>query len=115
MAKNNYITPEFLFCELPIKDGSFNDERIWVYHTQSLSLIEFINVDTFTDFQFNGIQDRFEYESIIGFNEIENFFAVFVQNNCEATGNNPNDILKKAWLFFESYLRWEDQNIIDGK
>lgn len=112
MAKNDYITPEFLFCELPVKNGSFNDERIWIYHTKSLSLIEFINVDNFDDFQFKGLQDRFEYESIID-DEIENFFGVFVQNNCEYTNHKPSDVLKNAWLFYQTYLRWEDQNILD--
>lgn len=61
MEKFNFAKPEFLLCEIPIKDGSQNDNRIWVYSTNSLSLIEFINVDEFIDFQFNGIQERFEY------------------------------------------------------
>lgn len=97
MEKFNYTTPDFLFCELPIKDNSQNDNRIWIYSTKSLSLIEFINVDEFIDFQFTGKQDRFEYENIDGF--IENYFAVFTQNNCEFTDKNPDEILKKHGIF----------------
>jgi hypothetical protein len=37
-------------CEIPIKDGSQHDDRIWI--TASLSLIEFIYVDDFDDFSF---------------------------------------------------------------
>lgn len=101
MSKFNYTQPEFFFCEIPIKDGTQNDDRIWVYHRLSLSLIEFINVDHFSDFQFKGIQDRFEYLD-------ENWFGVFVQNNCEVTDFNPNQVLKKAWRYLENYFMWED-------
>lgn len=99
--KFNYTQPEFFFCEIPIKDGSQNDDRIWIYHRLSLSLIEFVNVDNFVDFQFQGIQDRFEYLD-------ENWFGVFVQNNCEATDHKPYEVLKKAWRFLENYFIWED-------
>jgi hypothetical protein len=58
MGKLEFEKPEFLFCEIPIKDGSDDDDRLWIYHLDSLSLIEFINVDDFTDFQFTGKQDR---------------------------------------------------------
>lgn len=109
MEKFNFTTPEFLFCEIPVKNGTQNDSRIWVYSVKSSSLIEFINVDEFTDFQFKGKQERFEYENSDGF--IENYFAVFTQNNCEFTDNNPDEILKKAWKFLENYLIWEDENI----
>jgi pyocin large subunit-like protein len=104
MKKFEHIQPDFLFCELPIKDGTQNDERIWIYHRLSSSLIEFVNIDEFPDFQFKGKQDRFEYEE-------ENWFGVFVQNNCEYTDQNENEVLKKAWKFLENYLIWEDNNI----
>jgi hypothetical protein len=68
----------------------------------SLSLIEFINVDDFKDFQFVGKQDRFEYLD-------ENWFGVFVQNNCETTEQNPDQVLKKAWKFLEEYFDWEEE------
>lgn len=108
MEKINYLNPEFLLCEIPIKDNSFNDKRVWVYSLKSLSLIEFINVDLLQDFEFKGKQERFEYISTNG--TIENWFGVFTQNNCELTENNSNKILKKAWDFFEKYLKWKDSN-----
>jgi hypothetical protein len=104
-----FIVPEFLFCEIPIKNNSFNDNRIWVYHIKSLSLIEFIKVDDFKDFSFLGVKERFEYENSNG--ELENWFGVYVQNNCEATGNNQVYILENSWRFLKEYLIWEDKNI----
>lgn len=106
MQKFNFSQPDFLLCEIPVKDGTLNDNRLWVYHRLSLSLIEFVNVDDFKDFQFKGTQERFEYENINGL--IENWFGIFVQNNCEATDNNPNQILQNAWEFLKDYFNWED-------
>mgnify|MGYP003601808541 CR=1 FL=1 len=101
MKKFDFIKPEFLKCEIPIKDGSQHDDRLWIYHRPSLSLIEFINVDDFKDFQFSGKQDRFEYLD-------ENWFGVFVQNNCEQTEYNQDKVLKAAWKYLEEYFIWED-------
>lgn len=106
----NFKTPEFLMCELPIKDNSKNDDRIWIYHTQTLSLIEFICVSDFQDFNFNlkvGM-DRFEfqYDDII-----EDWFGVFVQNNCDQFSNDENKVLKSAWQFLKEYLEWECGNL----
>jgi hypothetical protein len=102
MNKFEFTKPEFLFCEIPIKDDSQHDDRIWIYHLDSLSLIEFINVDDFTDFQFTGKQDRFEYLD-------ENWFGVYVQNNCELKEQNADQVLKKAWKFLEEYFDWEEE------
>lgn len=102
MKKFEFTKPEFLFCEIPIKDGSDHDDRIWIYHLESMSLIEFINVDDFKDFQFIGKQDRFEYLD-------ENWFGVFIQNNCEGTEQNPDQVLKKAWKYLEEYFDWEEE------
>ena len=38
MKKFDFIKPEFLMCEIPIKDGSQHDDRLWIYHLKSLSL-----------------------------------------------------------------------------
>jgi hypothetical protein len=102
MNKLEFEKPEFLFCEIPIKDGSDEDDRLWIYHLDSLSLIEFINVDDFTEFQFIGKQDRFEYLD-------ENWFGVYVQNNCESTNQNADQVLKKAWKYLEEYFDWEEE------
>lgn len=101
MKKFDYSQPDFFMCCIAIEDGSQNDDRIWIYHRLSLSLIEFIYVDDFEDFQFSGKQDRFEYQD-------ENWFGVFVQNNCEAVGENDDDVLKAAWNYLENYFIWED-------
>jgi hypothetical protein len=102
MGKLEFVEPEFLLCEIPIKDGSDEDDRLWIYHLESLSLIEFINVDGFTDFQFTGKQDRFEYLD-------ENWFGVYVQNNCESTNQDADQVLKKAWKYLEEYFDWEEE------
>jgi hypothetical protein len=102
MKKFEFVQPEFLFCENPIKDGSANDGRIWIYHLKSLSLVEFVQVDAFNDFQFTGFQDRFEYFE-------ENWFGVFVQNNCEITGNDATKVLRDAWDYLERYFFWDDR------
>jgi hypothetical protein len=102
MEKFEFTKPEFLFCEIPIKDGSDEDDRLWIYHLDSLSLIEFINVDYLSDFQFTGKQDRFEYLD-------ENWFGVYVQNNCESTNQNADQVLKKAWKFLKEYFDWEEE------
>jgi hypothetical protein len=102
MGKLEFEKPDFLFCEIPIKDGSDDDDRLWIYHLESLSLIEFINVDDFTDFQFTGKQDRFEYLD-------ENWFGVYVQNNCKSTNQNADQVMKKAWKFLEEYFDWEEE------
>jgi hypothetical protein len=108
MKHFEFTKPEFLFCEIPIKDGSQNDDRIWIYHTESLSLIEFIYVDDFVDFKFNGKQDRFEYMG-------ENWFGVFVQDNCEVTEQDADQVLKKAWKYLEDYFKWDYETAIKIK
>ena len=50
---------------------------------------------------FTGKQERFEYFD-------ENWFGVYVQNNCEITENDPDEVLQKAWKFLEDYFDWED-------
>lgn len=102
MKKFEFTKPEFLLCEIPVKDGSQHDDRIWIYHLESLSLIEFIYVDDFKDFDFVGKQDRFEYGE-------ENWFGVYVQNNCGITDHNANQVLKKAWEYLEDYFNWEEE------
>ncbi|MBF03240.1 MAG: hypothetical protein CMP76_08085 [Flavobacterium sp.] len=48
--KIEFFQPEFFLCEIPIKNNTFHDHRLWVYHRLSLSLIEFVNVDEFKDY-----------------------------------------------------------------
>ena len=106
MKKFEFTQPNWLICEIGIKDGTQNDDRIWLYHRLSLSLIEFIRVDDFKDFQFTGKQDRFEYKN-------ENWFGVFVQNNCEVTDYNDEKVLKAAWTYLQQCFIWDDLDEIN--
>lgn len=93
----NFTKPEFLICK-NISNSEFESNRTWVYCVNALSLIEIICVDTFIDFQFKGVQARFDLEKD-GFTS--DYFAVFTQNNCEYTDNDPYEILQKAWEFYK--------------
>lgn len=108
MKKQDYTQPEFLFCEIPVKNGSFHDNRTWIYHRLSLSLIEFIYLNDVADFEFQGVQEVFLHND-------EEWIGVFVQNNTELVGADPMAILRAAWAQFEAYLGWEDNNISDDK
>lgn len=94
---------------IPIKDGSFNDGRIWIYHRLSLSLIEMVYMDNIAEAEFTGINQNFEYKRKDGV--VESWKAVFVQNNTEATELNTDLVLNRAWEYFLNYLMWEDSNI----
>lgn len=111
------INPEYLLCELPIKDESFNDQRQFIYCTKYLSLIEIFSEDDITvAFDKSQIQKQYLYED-------ESFLLVFTQNNVEMVNAHLNeievlkgnvslkremDILDEAWKFYEDYLKWED-------
>lgn len=106
MEKIQFTQPDFFFCTIAIEDNTENDQRIWIYHRKSLSLIEFVNVDAFKDFQFTGIQERFEYENMD--KNIENWFGVYVQNNCETTEYNSQKVLTACWEYLRNYFDWQD-------
>lgn len=111
MPKLNFTQPDFFLCEIPIKNGSFNDDRMWVYHRKSLSLIEFIEASSIADFSFDKalIQEVFSYENSDG--DIEQYIGVFVQNNCEATEYNGLKVLRAAFTFLTDYFDWEDSRL----
>lgn len=103
---NIFDQPEFLMAGIPVKDGSFNDDRIWIYHRLSLSLIELIYLDNIGESIFDGVQKDFAYTRADGLTE--NWKAVFAQNNTEATELNTDLVLNRAWEYFLNYLMWED-------
>lgn len=106
MNENKYFefnTPEYLFCELPIKDGTLNDSRVWVYCPRALTLIEMIALDDLGVHNLQINQER-KYRS-------ETWGIAVVQNNCEATGADVGEIIDGAWDFFCKYIEWEDQNV----
>lgn len=112
--------PEYLFCELPIKDRSFNAQRQFIYCTKYLSLIEiFAENDMTVAFDRSQVQKQFLYGD-------EGFLLVFTQNNVEMVNAHTNeiemlygnillkselDILNEAWEFYRSYLLWEDSQL----
>ena len=105
--KKEYTQPEYLLCEVPIKDGGINDERIWIYHLPTLSLIEFICLNELDDFSFQGVQKDFIYQGNDTIDP-EAWKGVFVQNNCEVAGKSEDTVIVGAWEYLESYLKWED-------
>lgn len=108
MEHIEFTTPDFLFCEIPIKDGSFNDQRTWVYHTKSLSLIEIIYTNNLIT---SSIKTDGTGKYINSDNLEENYILAFVQDNTEVTNNNRTEVLKNAWIFFKNYLKWQDKEI----
>lgn len=105
----DFKQPDFLFCEIPIKDGTYNDNRIWVFHRRSLSLIEFVEVSNFKDFKFTGFQKRYENEIMPGV--YEDYFGIYSINNCEQTDYNQEKVLDAAWKYLKDYFDWEDTNM----
>lgn len=102
--------PDFFLCEQPIKDGSNSDHRMWIYSRLSMSLIEVIPEDEIpVAINKDLVQNRFFYKNPEGFEE--SFLLFFVQNNCAMVDQDPIELLKQAWKWFEAYLRWEDGNI----
>ena len=105
----DFDLPEFLLAEKPIKDGTMDDHRVFVYHTKTLSLIEAIPLDEYPDFEktTTALSMAFDYGH-------EKFLMVFHQNNVEATSElDPSNVLSRAFRFYASYLEWEDKNLDD--
>ena len=107
MEKFEFLQPDFFFCEIAIKDDSQNDNRIWIYHRKSLSLIEFVCATDWDVSNLKGTMDRFHFENIEGVTE--DWFGVYVQNNCEATDYNQNKVLKAAWNYLKAYFDWDSE------
>jgi len=108
MKIQHYDQPEFLFCEIYPKDGTMNDHRIWIYHRLSLSLIEFVCLNDLAEYQLGGRQKDYIYLGIDDNADPEAWKGIFVQNNCEATDNDADKVLDRAWQYLENYLKWED-------
>ncbi len=96
----DFSKPKFLLCELPIKDGSYNDNRLWVYAVNNLSLIECINVDSVKHLSLDVEHKYYAYND-------ERWVLAFVQNNAEITDTKAEEVLDGAWAFLKEYLEWE--------
>ncbi|MCP9763911.1 hypothetical protein [Lacihabitans soyangensis] len=115
MSAEELFVPEFLLAEIPIKDKSVQDDRLWIYSSKYVSLIE-AYCEGFVVFVFplNMIQKKFEYVNSDGVTETWNL--VFVQNNVGFVDSekNPVEVLDDAFHFLETYLTWEDINLDFG-
>lgn len=107
MKRINFSQPEFLFCEIPVKDKSYHDNRIWIYHLKSCSLIEFICLEELEDFEFNGVREMFTYEKD---GRYESWLGVYVQDQSSLLGFDTYQVLKSAWNYLSEYFRWEDSS-----
>lgn len=94
--------PEFLLAEFPIKDGGFNDQRMFIVH-KGISLIEIIAHDEFPAFVTfeDKISKQYSYFD-------EEFTLVYHTNNVEYLDMDPLNLLDKAFEWFREYLIWED-------
>jgi len=109
MQKYTKLTnPDYLFCELPIKNDSIDDNRIFIYCVKYLSLIEVWPYDIgFAAWPKTMFQKNYSYGS-------EDFLLVFTQNNIELAMEGKDkvktesQIMDEAWSFFKDYLIWED-------
>lgn len=100
-----FLLPPFLLSEIPIKDGSHNDDRVWVTCIDANSIVEFICLDEVESFSSNQLQKEFDYEG-------EEWLGFFAVNNCEQDPSiNPETLIKEAWNFFKEYMIWEDENL----
>lgn len=108
--KNNYTTPKFLLAETPIKDGTFNDDRIWIYCPFALSLIEFVCLDDFADYNFKN-NDYFIYTNVDG--DDEHWAPNWTQNNCELCEVDENEVMANAIEFFKKHLTQLDTDYND--
>ncbi|MBW3519116.1 hypothetical protein [Flavobacterium sp. NKUCC04_CG] len=106
MSSYDFEQPDFLLAEIPIKNNTVNDDRIWVYCSKTFSLIEFILQDDFLERTYVGTQASFIYKDIDGYKE--NWIGVYVQNNCAMVGIDQKQNLVEAWKFLEEYFKWEE-------
>lgn len=94
--------PEFLLAEFPIKKDDFNKNRLFIIH-KGISLIEVISHElyeahiTFDD----KVSKQFIYFD-------EEFTLVYHTNNVDYFGENPLELLTKAFEWYREYLIWED-------
>lgn len=104
--------PDYLLCENPIKDGSFEGLRSFIYVPSKLSLIEIFSIDDGRPIlQSDAIFKEYTY--VNSTRRSENHILVFVQNNCHYMEANPYNLLEDVWLWYVKYLEWEDKNIND--
>lgn len=104
--------PEFLLAEIPIKDKSIHDDRLWIYASKWLTLIE-AYCEGFVEIAFpmDLIQKKYKYTNSDGI--AETWVLVFVQNNVGFVDDQkePIELLDEAFHFLKIYMTWEDINL----
>lgn len=110
MKKFEFNTPEYLLCEIGRKDGSHNDDRLWVYCVKSLTLLEFVCADDWDEVYINYTR---EFQHINNLGEKETWLVAIVQNNAELADKNIEEVLDGAIRYFENYLIFEDDEMSD--
>ena len=110
--------PEFLFCEFPVKNGSIHDNRMFIYCSRHISLIEVIPLeDMQVVYETEHRMKQFSYTGPTG---EEDYLLVITQNNLEKVTSeieaiqgvdHAEKLLSQAWLYFENYLKWEDKQV----
>ncbi len=105
-SKEEYKLPKFLLSEIAVKDGSYNDDRVWITCTEYMCIVEFIYMNNVDELELDSdqIQLNFEYEE-------EEWVGFFALNNCEIEEVEPKQVLSEAWEYFKEYLIWEDDNL----
>lgn len=104
--------PEFLLAEIPVKHKTIQDNRLWIYASKHLSLIEaYCKSEIDFEFPSNLVQNTFEYINSDGILEI--WVLVLTQNNVRAINPDGDEyqVLREAFHFLETYMTWEDINI----
>ncbi|WP_286856645.1 MULTISPECIES: hypothetical protein [Sphingobacterium] len=119
MKNIEFHQPEFLLCEKSIQDyendgelvsqksdslvGGYyiEDERTWVYHLKSESLIEFLYMNGREPQKFTSKHKDFVYKT-------ENYTGFFVINKAKNLGQDEDIVLDKAWEFLKAKFHWED-------
>lgn len=116
MKSEELFVPEFLLAEIPIKDKSVNDDRLFVYASKWLSLIEaHCEMDAIVVYPIEMTQKRYNYINSDGITEP--WVLVFLQNNVNVIdeSKDPFSVMDDAFHFLETYMTWEDINIDFGE
>lgn len=106
IIKAEFTVPKFIFGETPIKDGTFHDRRTWFYCPSALSLIEFIPLDNFSDFN-NNSENYFVFIDAEG--DEEHWSVEWVQNHCTVVGMMEEELMSEAITVFKRYLMQVDK------
>lgn len=110
MNSFEFQQPEFLLCEIGIKDSTLlgdhilNDERLWVHHLPSSSLIEFVFMNELGSYNFREKHREFTYLTY-------RYTGFYVKNNCALFNQSEDIVLNRAWEYLEDFLTWEDREI----